>query len=234
MKNTILIMLSLGYSFIHAQYFMPPLDEGIGLTTAKEVYVVTNIGDTIRGKITTSVAISGKLKSFTIKSGEVKHRIKAKEARLLAVKPNEMIKWVSAMTNSSLEKILKTNYEAMNKREWVYFEQALLPKKKDKYAFLQLLNPGFDSKIKVYLDPNAEQTGGWSVGPHQLTGGEDKSYLVVFEGGKSELYKKKKYKKEALGKLFKNCDVFKEYYGDERFRWENFSEHVFVYDNLCN
>ena len=107
-------------------------------------------------------------------------------------------------------------------------------KKKDKYVMMQLLNPGFDSKIKVYVDPNAGESAGVGVGGVKLVGGEDKSYLVVFDGGKSTKYKKGKYKKEALGQLYKDCDVFKQNYEGEKFKWKNFAEHVFVYDQLCN
>jgi hypothetical protein len=148
----------------------------------------------------------------------------------LAVKPSKMANLESAMSVPNLRTLMKVDFDDVINREWVFYELAMLDKKKDKPRMMQLLNPGFDSKIKVYLDPNAKETKGGML----LGGGEDKSYLVLFDGDKVDTYKKKRYNKEAKNLLFKDCKVFMENYDGERFKWKNFAEHVFVYDQLCD
>jgi hypothetical protein len=213
-----------------AQYFIPEMSSN-GLISSPEVYAITMENDTLRGKIRSALLMSGQLKSFTIKKDDgTKVKFKSGEAKLLAVKPSKMANLESAMSVPNLRTLMKVDFDDVINREWVFYELAMLDKKKDKPRMMQLLNPGFDSKIKVYLDPNAKETKGGML----LGGGEDKSYLVLFDGDKVDTYKKKRYNKEAKNLLFKDCKVFMENYDGERFKWKNFAEHVFVYDQLCD
>ncbi|MEQ8584144.1 MAG: hypothetical protein RIC30_00445 [Marinoscillum sp.] len=233
MKPFFTIAFCLTLFITQAQYFIPPMDNS-EISIAKEAYVVTNADDTVRGRVLSATIISGQLRSFTIKEDDGnKQKFKSTDVKLLAVAPSKLSNISSAMSVPNLSRTMKTDFSEIIDREWVYFEQALLPKKKDKYVMMQLLNPGFDSKIKVYLDPNANQTMNVSAGGINLAGGEDKSYLVVYDGNKSEVYKKSSYKKDALEKLYKNCAVFTENYEGEKFIWKNFAEHIYVYDQLC-
>ncbi|MEQ8471720.1 MAG: hypothetical protein RIC35_11065 [Marinoscillum sp.] len=217
----------------YSQYFMPPVDDGM-VTMAKEVYAVTTAGDTVKGRINSATLISGQIRAFTIKQEDgTKVKFKSADVILLAVKATAFMNWTSALSAPNIQRATEMDFTKVKAREWVVFDQALLPNK-NKYALMQLLNPDFDSKIKVYLNPNANETGTMSVNGLALSGGEDTSYLVVLEGNQSELYKKSKYNKEALTKLFKDCDVFAEAYEGEKFKWRDFSEHVFVYDQLCD
>ncbi len=225
--------MCLGIYVAHSQYFMPELQsENIG--TAKEVYAVTLAGDTVRGKMGGYVFMNGQMRSFTIKQEDgTKSKFAPADVIVLAVKPNKFANLQSAMAVPNISRAGDMDMDEILNREWVFFEQALLPKAKDKYVMMQLLNPGFDSKIKVYLDPNAKESAGLSVGGIKVAGGEDKSYLVVYDGNKSEVYKKSRYGKEALTELYKDCDVFAENYAGEKFQWKDFTEHVLVYDQLC-
>ncbi|MEP0365898.1 MAG: hypothetical protein ABJN36_10460 [Cyclobacteriaceae bacterium] len=227
------IVLCMGMWIADAQYFAPELDNS-SINMSKEVYAVTNAGDTIRGKMGAAMIGNGQLRSFTIKQEDgTKSKFKSPDVKLLAIKPSKLQNLESAMSVPNVMKASEIDFDAVMNREWVFFEQALLPKKKDKYVMMQLLNPGFDSKIKVYLDPNANESMGVGIGGIQVAGGEDKSYLVVYDGNKSEVYKKKRYKKEALTLLYKDCEVFKENYKGEKFDWSDFAEHVLVYDQMC-
>lgn len=232
MKTLLSLISTISFIALHAQYFIPPMDNSeIGM--AKTAYVVTNAGDTLRGTVGMATMINGQLRSFTFKKENGgKEKFKAEDLKLLAVQPHKLSNIASAMSVPSLQQAAKINFDEVINREWVYFEQALLPRK-DKYALMQLLNPGFDAKIKVYQNPNANQSGTMSSGGINLIGGEDNSYLVVYDGNKSVIYKKSRYNKEALRSLYKDCNVFKENYDGERFRWNDFAEHVFVYDQLC-
>ncbi|MFT6866930.1 MAG: hypothetical protein ACJA08_001768 [Cyclobacteriaceae bacterium] len=227
------LLMCIGINAAQAQYFTPEIQsDNIG--TAKEVYAVTLAGDTVRGKMGGYVFMNGQMRSFSIKQADkTKTKFSPADVTVLAVKPNKLANLQSAMAVPNIARAGEMDLSKVLNREWVFFEQALLPKAKDKYVMMQLLNPGFDSKIKVYLDPNAKETKGMSVGGIKVGGGEDKSYLVVYDGSKSELYKKSRYKKEALTELYKDCDVFTENYAGEKFQWKDFTEHVLVYDQLC-
>lgn len=200
---------------------------------AKEVYAVTTAGDTVRGSINSATMINGQIRAFTIKQ-EDKSKVKFKSAdvTMLAIKATAFMNWTSAMSVPNIMRASELDFDKVKKREWVIFDQAQLPNK-DKYALMQLLNPDFCGKIKVYVNPNANETGSMELNGLSLTGGEDTSYLVVTEGNQAELYKKMKYNKEALTRLYKDCDEFVDEYAGEKFKWKDFSEHVFVYDQLC-
>lgn len=136
-----------------------------------------------------------------------------------------------AESTESIKKIIKTDFKEIIEREYIIYEQALLPKKKDKYRLLQLLNPGFDHRIKVFQDPNAKETAGIKIGGAKLVGGEDKSFLVVKDGAKSEKITKGKYKKQ-FQILFGDCDLAS-VMDNSKMKFKNFAAHVFVYDQIC-
>jgi hypothetical protein len=230
MKKIIILSLMLYACSAKAQYFIPEIGSD-AMQISKEVYVVTMDNDTIKGKYGGGSFSMGLLKSFNIKIEDgTKMKFKAEELKTVAIKPNKITNIEGSLTAVGIDG-LKAFDDVIN-REWVFYNQALQPKKKDKYALMQLVNPGFDSKIKVYHNPNpnAKETKGFGG----FGAGDDKSYLVVYDGGKSVLYKKGKYKKEAPRNLFKNCPVFIENFGGDKFKWKNFAEHVYVYDQLCN
>lgn len=235
MKSLLTFILLYSFGTLSAQYsryFMPPVDEGL-VSTAKEVYVVTTNADTIKGRMNGATLINGQMRSFTIKRPDKsKVKFKSAEVKLLAIKATGFMNWTSALSTPNIKRAQEMDYEKIMKREWVIFDQALLPNK-DKYALMQLLNPDFDSKIKVYLNPNANETASMEFNGLALSGGEDTSYLVVMSGNQSEIVKKRKYKEEALTRLYTNCDDFTDAFKGEDFKWEDFSEHVLTYDQLC-
>lgn len=217
----------------YSQYFIPPVDDGL-VTTAKEVYAVTTSGDTIRGRINSATMIDGQIRAFTIKKADKsKVKFKSVDVTVLAIRATSFMNWTSAMATPNIQRASELDFDKVMEREWVIFDQALLPNK-DKYALMQLLNPDFDSKIKVYLNPNSNETANLEINGLMVSGGEDTSYIVVTEGNRSELYKKSKYDKEALTRLYKDCDAFADAYQGEKFKWKDFSEHVFVFDQLCD
>lgn len=234
-KLTVLALFCLCSLPMFAQYYFMPAIASEDVLSASEVFVVTNAGDTLRGRVSGCNIVNGQVNTFTLKK-EDKTKIKyaAADVKLLAVKPTVFMKYSGQMSLQNFMKMSKEDLDKIMNREWIYFEQALLPKNTDKYALLQLLNPGFDSKIKVYQDPNAGTTGGITTGGGlQLTGGENNSFLVVVNGGKSEYYRQVNYKKDAINKLYRDCPVFLENYSGEKFKWKDFSEHVLVYDQMC-
>ncbi|MEQ8548656.1 MAG: hypothetical protein RIC03_12140 [Cyclobacteriaceae bacterium] len=222
--------------FASGQHFMQPMNPE-ELILSKSAYAVTVQGDTIRGKIRMSNLTNGQLRSFTIRDDQKqKYKFKAKDVITLAVRPSVMSKLTSAFSiPTTWGKSGMIRFNDVLDREWVYFDRALLPRKKNKYALLQLVNPGFASKIKVYNDPRARKNTGLGMdGGGLLLGLEDRSFFVVFDNNKSQIYRQSSYNRNARNELYKDCPVFMENYSGERFNWRDFPEHVFVYDQLCD
>jgi hypothetical protein len=102
-------------------------------------------------------------------------------------------------------------------------------KKGEQPVMLQVVNPGFDSVIKVYDDPRAQETGGVSVGGIQATGGVLKSYYIV-QDGKAVKIKKGDYKDE-FGNLYPDCPAMAKEF--EKIDWDDFPKHVYFYTENC-
>ena len=132
---------------------------------------------------------------------------------------------------SSISEMANTNFNDIVNREWVIFETALTPKKNDTKRLLQLLNAGFDSKLKVFSEPSAK-TGGLNIGGLQLTGGEDKAYLFVKGGEKAFKVKKGSYSKN-FEELFADCPKMIEAYKNDKIKWDDVALHVFYYNQFC-
>ena len=235
MKTYIAIIAFFGcYSFsLQAQFFVPKLTQD-EMTQYETLYVVDNAGDTIHGKLMNTSYDTDRLKSFTLKTDGGKRKFKTADAKVLAVKP-----WIDPDQDSgpiSLPNLMRATdpeFNAIVITDWVFYEKVQLPTKKEKYAFIQLLNPGFDSKIKIYVHQNADKTATLEMKGITLAGDDDQSHLVVINGGKSELIRKRNYKDQALSKLYKDCNVIKEMYAGDKFRWKDFAKHVFIYDQKC-
>ena len=123
------------------------------------------------------------------------------------------------------------NSEIM-KQGYCYFEKAKVEFKNETATLLlQLLNPGFSNKIKVFYDPYAAETGGFGIGELQLTGGEDKSYFVQVGEIIAKRTKKKDY--ETLYKSFyADCPTLLQQL-DKALKWTDFAKHVYIYSFDC-
>lgn len=198
--------------------------DATGIMTSKEVHAITLDGRDVVGTVPTCMLNMGQLQSLTIKTeaGE-KIKFKAEELSEVRVKPSKFQNVTTMLSQPNMSKFLKQDFGEVLNREWVFYVQTS-PPGKDKKVMMQLLNPGFDKKMKVFQDPMAEQTGG----------GDDKSYFVVKAGsGEAIKVKKNMYKKEALTTVFGDCKVMVEFYSGDKMRLEDFAEHVFIHDQLC-
>lgn len=234
MKKIVIFAFTLlaGYA-LQAQAFLTPVGGMIG---KQEGYVVLLSGDTLHGKVTMATQMNGLIKTFTfVTKDEVKHKLKAEEVQCLWIKASKLAK-LEAMgeASRSLKRMASTDFEQIRNREYIVYERALLPGKKEKYALLQLLNPGFDSKIKVYEHPNGGETAETSIGGLTVTGGEDKSYLVVKGGEQAQVVKKRTYT-DSFAWLFGDCPEMVKHYSEqnEKISFWDFASHTFDYDQTC-
>jgi len=219
---------------IFAQSFVQPLDN-LSPMFGNDAIALDTKGNEIEGKLSGGVMIMGHLKSFTLKIDEgTKRKFKSEEVKLLKIKSSGLVKFMMVTESmSSVKKMSNTDYDEIANKDWLIFEQALINRKKDKPRLLQLLNPGFDSKIKVFVDPTASETGGIGMGGMKITGGEDKSFLLVKNQTKAVKIKKKKYKKE-FSNLFGDCDQMNEIFGGSKTKFQDMAGHVYAYDQACN
>ena len=88
---------------------------------------------------------------------------------------------------------------------YIYFEQAEVKvKKKQMTLLMQLLNPSFSSRIRVYHDPFAQESMGLSLAGVNVVGHIDKSYYLAKVGETALRQKMKDYDKYFY-QLFDNC-----------------------------
>jgi hypothetical protein len=103
-------------------------------------------------------------------------------------------------------------------------------KKKSRILLMQLINPSFVGKIRVYTDPFARETAGLGVAGIQVTGGDEKSYYIK-KGDNGAFRLEKKDFKESFKMVFEGCpEVVKK--GGKKPDWKLFAEYVSEY-NQC-
>ncbi|MDW7694663.1 hypothetical protein R9C00_07915 [Flammeovirgaceae bacterium SG7u.111] len=225
---TLLTFFALAYSSTQAQFFVQKLPQSEILNSEK-AYVITNAGDTIRGRISGASQSNGQLKAFTLKTDEEKLKFKPMEIRSVAVVPGMGANYEDMALITTIKRASDTTFLKLVETEWVIFERIQLPTKRESYALVQLVNPGFDSKIKVYANPEANETSTLSSESMMLTGGDDTSHFISVNGERPTLIKKGKYKKEGFAQLFGGCDAL----NDEEPKWKYFAKHIFIYDQKC-
>ena len=233
MKNLILslavIFVAGLFNTVNAQEFIP---RTLGFSTKKGCILKTKDGQTIEGTLSTMKLKKGlvdQIKMKTLNGKKVKY--KAADVEWFRVPPSKLGNLASMMENSaSISKLTKANFGEIVKKDYVYFEQALLPGKKPRYLLLQLVNPGFDSKIKVFDDPKAKSTAGVSVGGIQATGGNLKSFYVV-KNDVAQRIRKKDFA-EMKDWIFGDCPALDAAFGGD-LKFKEFAAQIFFYDQEC-
>lgn len=209
--------------------------DDIGVILNNPAIVILQHGDTLSGKLSSASLMNNYLKNITLKlSDGSKRKFDAAEMKTLSVKASGLVKM--AMMNESANSIVrtvKTDFNSILNREYIVFEQALRATKKDKPAMMQLLNPGFDHRIKVYADPNANETGTWQANEVTIAGGADRSYLFVKNDEQVVVVRKISYRKN-FDELYGDCSEMAAAYEGDKTKFKDIAEHVFVYDQLCN
>ena len=227
-QNFLLVLLCTMYTVTaFCQELLPPLER---FSTKKQGYLIKNddtridfVLDDLDRKKGLIVKVEGKStdgKKFTLKAEDIK---------VLAIPPSGWSKF--AALDDATRSVAKTSRTKTNElnRELVYFYQEKLEDRKIT-ALMQLLNPDFSEKIRIYHDPFAMETMGFAVAGIQLTGGIDKSYYLRVDG-KTRRFFKKDYD-DDFKTLFGSCEALKTKYKD--FAWRDMPRHLFFFENECN
>ena len=235
MKYLIILFFVVTYSVGSGQGFITAVEQdNLGVLFGNQCTVTLASGEELRKKLSGGSIINGYLNSVTIKSedGE-KSKFKPEDVTRLSIKASKLAKLsMAAESTTSIKEMTNTNFDEIINREFIIFETAMRSNKGGKLRLMQLLNPGFDSVIKVFADPNAKETAGIGIGGVQLTGGADKSYLFVENDEKAVLVKKKSYKKN-FDELYSGCSKMVQAFDGEKLKWDDVAGHVFVYDQIC-
>ncbi len=118
---------------------------------------------------------------------------------------------------------------------YMYMEssEVQIKKKKTQYCMLQVMNPSFSGKIKVYNDPFAKESASIGIGSLKVAGGLAKSYYIKKQGEQvAKKIKKKEYKKD-IETLFSECSEVLGKYKDSP-KWSEFEAFIFDYSVMCN
>ncbi len=235
MKKAILIIAILvTTNFTFAQSFIPAFDRFSGKEVA---YFTMENGTKIEGMIDDLDRKKGLIEEITIiPTGEKKKK------KLLPKDIKNMY-----LPGSGLNKVTNSLDQAFDAQKWknndinmeiiskgyAYFEKVTTQLKRDtEVLMLQLLNPAFSAKIKVFHDPLAQESMGFGVAGVTLAGSDEKSYYVQVGKENAKRVKKKEYDDEYLI-LYKSCsDLLKKLKEDHR--WTNFDKHLVEYTTNCN
>lgn len=116
---------------------------------------------------------------------------------------------------------------------YAYFEKVEAKiKKKTMTLNMQLINPSFSNKIKVYIDPLAKESASIGIGGIDVAGGNDKSYFIKKVNENSAYKIEKKNYDEEFKMIFSDCPSLIEKYGDNP-KWSDLATHIYEYTNAC-
>jgi len=217
----------------HGQGFIASVDD-LTMLSRRPAIVLLATGDSLIGRFEGAGLTDGYMGTvvFRTDSGKVL-RIKPEEIARLSIRPSTLARLeMTANSANSIREIAGADFEEIAKREFIIFEPARRTNRAGTIRLMQLLNPGFDGRIKVFADPNARKTLGLSLGGVRLAGGEDKSFLFVLPDDRTVLVKKSSYA-DNFTELYGSCSTMVEGFSGARMRWDDVAAHVFVFDRRC-
>jgi hypothetical protein len=230
LRTTLLMMALMITATTFAQQFIPAFDTFSG---KKVAYVTLEDGTQVEGTIKDLDRKKGQIESIKLRTGDGKKvEYTAEEIKHMYLPPSGFDKFVKTMDfiNDATQWGDDIDGEVISKG-YAYFEKTNVQiKKKNRVLLMQLINPSFTGKIRVYTDPFARETAGLGVGGIQVTGGDEKSYYIK-KGDNAAYRLEKKAYKESFKMVFEGCPaVVKK--GGKKPDWKLFAEFVAEY-NQC-
>jgi hypothetical protein len=226
MRTMLAALLALVPSLANAASLYPPMP---AVAYNQPTYVVLADGTRLEGQVRSAVLGEGgavRKLTFVTDSGE-KHKLAASDVQELGNKPGDLMK-LAARSEASDSVAAHNTYDGRAIPEWIVWKPVAHPKN-DKVFLMQELNPEFDSRIAVYADPKAQETGGVAVGGIQMTGGVEKSYVVVKDDSGTLRVEKHRYEQQ-YDALFGDCSTLEK---PQKIDWKDFGDHVKAYEEAC-
>jgi hypothetical protein len=216
---------------MQAQRFVVPTED---FSYKKTSYITLDNGKEIQCTLKRLKLEKGLVEEIKIEDlNDEKIKIKPEEIKHMYLPPSgleKLNKKIDFITDATLWDADDINGDLVGEG-YAYFEKSKVRIKKDtEVLLLQLLNPQFSNKIKVYHDPYAKETASIGVGDMNLAGGDAKSYYVK-KGDVAVLLKKKDYEEE-FAMYYKDCPKLVKQYKDN-VSWSDFVNHVHMYATEC-
>ncbi|MBR9777958.1 MAG: hypothetical protein GYB55_24205 [Cytophagales bacterium] len=218
-----------------AQTFAPAFQ---GYSRKKTTYITLKNGTEIAvviKKLFFKKGLIDDLKVEKSSDGE-KIKINPEEIDHMYIPPSALAKFSQFVDASSdLTKLQDNELSSEHLDDgYLYMESSNVQVKKNKtqYCMLQVMNPTFSKKIKVFNDPFAKESASINFGGMTVAGGLDKSYYIKKSGEDlARRIKKKEYKKD-MEELFVECPAIIEKYKEDP-KWSEFEQFVFDYSTMC-
>lgn len=229
MKPPLIAALTLIAISSYGQFFVQKLSQ-YEIQNAEKVSLITNELDTISGRVTSVSYIDSTLNKLTLKISGEKQKFALAQIKAIHIIPGEFADYedmalVPVLKSAGNEEFIKV----LPEDGLVIYEKIRLPGKRERYALTQLLNPGFDNKLKVYAHPEASSSGSGSLNGLTLTGQRDNKHLVALNGARPFAINEFNYRKRALQEIYSSCALLKE----QKLKWKDFAKHVFTFDQKC-
>ena len=213
-----------------AQFFVQQVKQ-INIKGAETAYVVINTGDTIRGTISQVSYQDSLISKVNFRINGEKLEFPIENITTLAVLDNGWTRKEEAALGPVLKSLKNKDFiDALPDDGYIIYEKIRLPGKQERYQLAQLLNPGWDSKIKVYKHPEADIIGYTKIALDITIGGlmENRYYFSVGGDRVFELYDFQ-YRKRGPAQIFSSCPEFR----GKKLKWKELPEDVFTHFQKC-
>lgn len=223
---TIILLMHLTAATTWAQQFLPEMEF---LSMQKLGYIVTKDGQRLAVTLDKVHRKRGAIEGIVVRTADGKTtEYKAVDLQEMGFPPANVAKGIAVSeTMGSVFRAKNSDIRQVGRDSVLFYHEYLDDQKRD--VMLQLLNPGFDHKIRVYHDPSASQTSGVGLGPVMITGGLDKSYYIR-KNNTAYRIRKGDYDAE-FKKLYSDCPALTTKYPASA--WRDLVRHVYDYDQTC-
>ena len=231
--NLFALLLLVGFSIsLSAQSFVRPVN---AFSHKKTSYITLENGKEVKGTIKDLDWKKGLIEEVKIMDQNGKKiKIKPEEIKHMYLMPTALSK-ATGVLSAAYDATKWTNEELNNEQlsqGYVYLEKSdVRIKKKTRTLMVQLLNPQFSDKIKVYHDPISGETMGASVGGIKVTETLPKSFFIKKPGETVAFEVKKKNYSDEFARLFNDCPELTKKYG--KAKWMEIEDHMYEYGQLC-
>ncbi len=217
----IMILMILNFN-TYSQVFLPPYQPALGYPKG---FVILKDSTRIEGSFRL-INNSKNIKSCTLKdTNDQKYTFKTPQIDKVYISLGVFDKLCSYSDFTlSFSDIYQLNLKELMNPVYFIWENVNCGGKE---KVIQLVNPGFDHRIKVFRDPNAIQEGG-----DQSNIGEDMSYYIVKAGTDVALKVKKRNYPEQFMQIFSDCPELIESLQGNSPDWEDFAAHVYIFDQF--
>lgn len=231
LRTAMLFALSLlvGQSAM-AQNFLEPTES---FSIKKTAYITLKNGKEVEGQFRNVKTKKGLfLKVYIRTDKEKKMEIEADDIQHMYLPASGWDKMAKAldMDATKWDDDSSLNQELV-KDGYAYFESVkVMVKKKKRVALMQLLNPAYASKVRVFHNPWASESASLGIGGIKVAGGDSKSFYVQVGKKTAFLLKKKDYS-DKFKSMFGDC---KEFMKDKKKpRWPTFEQDVYDHSVAC-